>query len=224
MINNLRSENSFNQRPKDVIEYTAVRTEHLMAEIFLEPVSWERMIRAVELVKERLHRATAALDSSGIPYAVIGGNAVASWVSRVDVSAVRNTQDVDLLIERADLDRVKQALRSVGFHHRHAAGIELFLDGEHAKPRDAVHVIFAGEKVRREYSQPAPRVEESEVAAGFRLLKLEPLVRMKLTSYRDKDRMHLRDMIDVGLIDATWPARFPSELGERLQSLLDNPE
>ncbi len=46
---------------------------------------------------------------------------------------------------------------------------------------------------------------------------------MKLTSWRDKDRTHLRDMIHVGLIDATWPARLPPPLGERLQSLLDNP-
>ena len=47
---------------------------------------------------------------------------------------------------------------------------------------------------------------------------------MKLTSFRDEDRTHLRDLIDVGLIDATWPARFPSELGQRLQLLLDNPD
>jgi len=38
---------------------------------------------------------------------------------------------------------------------------------------------------------------------SFRVLSLEALVRMKLTSYRDKDRMHLRDMLDVGLIDHT---------------------
>jgi hypothetical protein len=47
---------------------------------------------------------------------------------------------------------------------------------------------------------------------------------MKLTSYRDKDRTHLRDMIDVGLIDASWPARFAPELGARLQAILDTPE
>ncbi len=47
---------------------------------------------------------------------------------------------------------------------------------------------------------------------------------MKLTSFRDKDRTHLRDMIDVGLINATWPARFSKTLAARLQELLDNPE
>lgn len=47
---------------------------------------------------------------------------------------------------------------------------------------------------------------------------------MKLTSHRDKDRTHLRDMIDVGLVDVTRPTRFAPKLGARLQALLDNPD
>jgi hypothetical protein len=195
-----------------------------MADIVLGPVSWERMIRAVEKVRERLQRAAQALDTAGVPYAVIGGNAVAAWVSRVDEAAVRNTQDVDILLRRTDLEQAKTALATAGFVYRHAAGIDFFLDGPDAKARDAVRVIFAGEKVRPEYVCPAPDVAESEPAANGRVLTLEALVRMKLTSFRDKDRTHLRDLIDVGLLDASWPARLPPELGARLQELLDNPE
>src|SRR2546421_4843747 len=135
-----------------------------MSRVPLGDVSWERMIRAVEKVRERLGRATAVLDQAGIPYAVLGGNAVAAWVSRVDESAVRNTQDVDLMIRRADLNLAQAALAAAGFIHRHVAGIELFLDGPNAKARDAVHVIFAGERVRTEYLFPAPVGEESEQA------------------------------------------------------------
>ena len=47
---------------------------------------------------------------------------------------------------------------------------------------------------------------------------------MKLTAFRDKDRVHLRDMLDVGLIDASWLARLPASLAERLQELIDHPE
>jgi hypothetical protein len=47
---------------------------------------------------------------------------------------------------------------------------------------------------------------------------------MKLTSFRRKDQVHLLDLIDVGLVDATWVATLPKELGKRLQELLDNPE
>ena len=182
------------------------------------------MIRAVEKVRERLRRAAATLEAAGVPYAVAGGNAVAAWVSRVDEAAVRNTQDVDILIARSHLPEAAAALEAAGFVHRHAAGLDRFLDGSQATARDTVHVVFASEKVRPKYPLPAPDVQESEATPTFRILALEALVRMKLTSFRDKDLTHLRDMIDVGLIDATWPARLPPEIAPRLQALLDNPE
>src|SRR5207302_260225 len=122
---------------------------------------------------------------------------VAAHVSKVDESAVRNTQDVDLLIRRCDLDAAIRALSASGFIYRHAASIDMFLDGPKAKARDAVHVVFSGEKVRPEYSLPAPDVMESEADVAFRVLNLDALVRMKLTSFRDKDKTHLRDLLDV---------------------------
>ena len=195
-----------------------------MSRIELGEVSWDRMIRAVEKVKERLTRATTALEAAGVPYAVIGGNAVAAWVSRVDEAAVRTTQDVDLLVRRADFGAVRAALEAAGFVYRHSVGIDMFLDGAGAKARDAVHTLFAGEKVRPEYALPAPDVAESELSQSYRVLTLEALARMKLTSFRRKDQMHLLDLIDVGLIDASWRDRLPAELAPRLQELLDNPE
>jgi len=182
------------------------------------------MVNAVEKVRQRLLRAASALSAAGIDYAVAGGNAVALWVSRVDESAVRNTQDVDILIRRPDLESAKTAMERAGFIYRRAAGVDVFLDGPAAKARDAVHVLFANEKVRAHEPVTNPDVAESEATDQFRVLSLEALVRIKLTAFRDKDRVHLRDLIGVGLIDATWPARFPPALGERLQSLLDNPE
>jgi len=187
-------------------------------------VSWERMIRAVEKVRERLLRATSALEKAGIPYAVVEGHAVAAWVSRVDEAAVRNTQDVDILLRRSDLDAAKAALAEAGFVYCRAEGVEMFLDGPRAKARDAVHIVFAGEKVRSEYLIPAPEVTDSEATASFRIVDLEALVRMKLTSFRRKDQMHLLDLLDVGLIDGGWTSRFPPELGARLQELVDNPD
>jgi hypothetical protein len=195
-----------------------------MSRLPLGDVSWERMIRAVEKVKERLLRAASALEKAGIPYAVVGGNAVAAWVSRVDEAAVRNTQDVNILLRRDDLDAAEAALNPAGFVRRHVNSIDMFLDTPKAKARDAVHILFAGEKVRPECVCASPDVTESEVTSGFRVVTLDALVCMKLTSFRDKDRTHLRDMLDVGLIDATWGKRLPAELARRLQELIDNPE
>jgi hypothetical protein len=182
------------------------------------------MVTAVEKVRDRLRRAAEALETAQIPYAVVGGNAVAAWVSEVDESAVRNTQDAGILLRRADLDRAKEALAKAGFIYRHAASIDMFLDGPRAKARDAVHVVFAGEKIRKEYLLPAPDVSESKATPTSRVLSLDALVRMKLNSFRRKDQVHVLDLIDVGLVDATWRDRLPPELAERLQSLLDNPE
>ena len=78
----------------------------------------ERMVRAVEKVRERLHRAARALEEAQVPYAVIGGNAVAAWVATVDESAVRNTPDVDLLLRRSDFDAAQAALTRAGFVRR----------------------------------------------------------------------------------------------------------
>jgi len=187
-------------------------------------VSWERMNNAVEKVRQRLLRAARVLDQSGVLYAVAGGNAVAAWVSRVDEAAVRNTQDVDIILRREDLAAARQALEATGFVYRHVAGVDMFLDGPEAKARDAVHVVFAREKVRADYAAPVPDVTESEPTETFRLISLDALVRMKLTSFRDKDRVHLRDLLGVGLIDAGWLDRVPTILKSKLQELLDNPE
>ncbi len=187
-------------------------------------LAWERMVTAVEKVRERLRRAAKALEDAQIPYAVVGGNAVAAWVSEVDESAVRNTRDVDILLRRGDLDRAKEALAKAGFIYRHAASIDMFLDGPDAKARDAVHIVFAGEKVRKDDPVAAPDVAESKPTATVRVVNLEPLVRMKLSANRRKDQVHLLDMLNVGLIDASWRDRLPPELAERLQALIDNPE
>jgi hypothetical protein len=187
-------------------------------------VSLERMVRAVEKVRIRLLRAATALEQAKVPYAVVGGNAVAAWVARVDETAVRNTQDVDILLRRGDLETAKNALAAAGFVYRHVKGEDMFLDGPEAKARDAVHVVFSGEKVRPEYLLPVPDVTDAERTPEFRLLNLEPLVRMKLTSFRRKDQVHVLDLAEVGLVDESWLSRFPPELSERLRELLDSPD
>ena len=185
----------------------------------------QRMVNAVEKVRDRLKRSTKALEEAGVPYAVVGGNAVAAWVSEVDESAARNTPDVDILLRREDLEKATVALEKVGFIQKNGAGIIMFLDGPGAKARDAVYVIFANEKVRPEYEFPAPDVASSVIKSNnMRVLALEDLVRMKLTSNRLKDRVHIQDLDFVELIDSKMVGRMDGELGARLQSILNNPE
>ena len=158
-----------------------------------------------------------------MPYAVVGGNAVAEWVARVDEDAVRNTRDVDILIRRSDFPATRTCLEAAGFIYHELLDIDTFIDGPQGKPSGGIHLLYAGEKVPRTDDYNLPEIEESERAIEFQVVKLEALVRTKLIAYRLKDRVHILDLIGVGLIDATWPARFPASLGDRLQQLLDNP-
>lgn len=185
---------------------------------------WERIERAVEKVKDRLRRVTRALNAANIPYAIIGGNAVQHWVSQVDESVMRNTRDVDIILNESDLEFAIKALESEGFIYRRSAGVTMFLDGPDAKARDVVHVVFAGRKVRAEYPEPVPTIEQYELMADARTLPFDRLVVMKLTSFRRKDQVHLLDMISIGLIDESWLARLPPELGSRLTELLNDPD
>ena len=185
---------------------------------------WERIERAVENVKDRLRRVTRALNAAQVPYAIIGGNAVQHWVSQVDESVVRNTRDVDIILNRSELSLAIAALEPVGFVFRQAAGVSMFLDGPNAKARDAVHVVFAGEKVRAEYTEAVPLIHEYALMEDARTLPLAALVRMKLTSNRRKDQVHILDMISIGMIDQSWLRHYSPELQIRLQQLLDDPE
>jgi hypothetical protein len=195
-----------------------------MADAVVAPIGWERALMAAEKVKERLRRATKALADAGVPYAVVGGNAVAEWVARVDEDAVRNTRDVDILIRRADLPVTRAALEAAGFVYQQLLDVDMFLDGPEGRPSAGVHLLYAGEKVRPEHVTLSPDVAESERAAEFQVISLDALVQMKLNSNRLKDRVHLLDLIGVGLVDHTWLARLPAELAPRLQQLLDNPD
>ena len=192
--------------------------------VVLQDFSWKRMIEAVEAVKERTCRAAAALERAGTPYAVAGGHAVAAWVARVDRAAVRNTNDVDILVRRSDFNAVKAALEGAGFEYHEVNGIDCFIDGPNGKVRDAVCLLYANEKVRPTYPTPNADVSETAEAERFRVLSLEAFCRMKLNSFRRKDQVHLMDLLDLGLLDESWLDRLIPEHAARLKQLIDTPD
>ena len=183
---------------------------------------WERMERAVEKVNERLRKTVGIVEAAKVPYAVIGGHAVRAWVAQVDEAALRTTRDVDILVRPEDLPALTVAMTAAGFHHRQTAGLDMFVEHPDASARDAVHVLLCG-RIEKD-GEPNPDIEPLERANDFRTVALETLVRMKLNAFRDKDRVHLRDMISLGMIDESWLSRYPERLGMRLKELLDDPD
>jgi len=176
---------------------------------------------AMDDVTARLRRICAALTEKSVPFALVGGQAVALWVTTRDPAAVRTTKDVDVLIQRGDLPRARAAAIAANMDYFELLGVGMFLEREDPNPRHAVHLVWAGEKVRPEYELPSPQIDErEELSPGLPVVSLPGLVRMKLLSYRDRDRVHLTDMIEVGLIGREMLATLTPELARRLEVLL----
>ena len=182
----------------------------------------ERFRMAVEEIQQRLERIAKAFTKAKIPFALIGGQAVALWVGSVDKSATRVTKDVDILLRREDLDRASAAAATVGMEYVRTYGVDMFIEKVNPSPKSSVHIIWAGEKVRAKDDVPSPSIEPVVMIEPERpVVPLETLVAMKLTAHRDHDRTHLRDMIDVGLIDESMADRLPVPLGLRLRQLFE---
>ena len=180
---------------------------------------------AVNRVERLLRKIADALDAAGVPYAVVGGNAVAAWVMTVDEGAVRATKDVDILLRRADLPTVAAALRRSGLIEHEVLGVTMFLDRRRPNPKTGAHVIFAGERVRAHSAHPAPDVTSAvRSTAGFLVIDLPALVGMKLEASRDIDRVHIRDLMSVALIDEALAAKLPNDLRARLREIQATPE
>lgn len=183
---------------------------------------YARMERAVEKVNERLRKTVRIIEDAGIPYAVIGGHAVRAWVAQVDEAAVRTTRDVDILVRQNDLPALISAMTEAGFYHRQTVGLDMFVEEPDASARDGVHVLISGRVERT--GEPNPDVEPNTRTNDFQTVELPTLVRMKLNAFRDKDRVHLRDMMSLGMIDESWLGLYPDNLRLRLKQLLDDPD
>ena len=169
----------------------------------------ERLFGLVEI----LHKVADMFMAEGIPYETIGGMAVAAHIEQVDRDQIMLTRDVDIMIDRSDLERVKEAAP------RH--GLDMLLYGDEKKAIRGVHLLFSGEKVKPDQA-PNPRLAPERITVHGGEVSVIPvidLVRMKLNSYRDKDRVHVRGMDAVGLITPEVERALPAELGSRLQHI-----
>jgi hypothetical protein len=182
---------------------------------------WSRYLMALEDISRRMERICGALGAAEIPYALVGGQAVALWVATKDPAAVRTTKDVDILLDRNLLPKARAAAGEAGFDYFEVLGVGMFLDRSDPNPRQGVHLVWADERVRPADEYPVPALtKRRELAPGFFVVPLPDLVHMKLQAFRDQDRVHLRDLIEVGLVGRSIHSTLPTELAARLDSLL----
>jgi hypothetical protein len=170
----------------------------------------------VEQLFELAGRVERAFAEAGLDYRVVGGLASYLYVEAADPAAGRLTRDIDIAVRREDLDRITEAVKRFGLEYRHAAGVDMLVQIEAPSAKRAVHLVFAGEKVRPEYPEPTPQLGEPHTLQGIRLIPLSDLIRMKLTSFRLKDQVHLKDLDEAGLITPEIVSVLSPLLRERL--------
>ena len=171
---------------------------------------------AVEQIIDVAARFTTLLEKAGIPCRVVGGLASYLHVHQVDPLLARLTRDVDVAIDRARLEAVRAAVEPHGFLYRHAAGVDMFLLAENPDARSGVHLIFVGEKFRPEDLESIPSSTPVRAQQGILIAPVADLVRMKLTSFRLKDKVHIQDLDGVGLITPEIEQNLPEALRQRL--------
>lgn len=174
----------------------------------------------VEQLYDVTVRLAAALESAGIPYQIVGGFAVFSHVDAVDPLGARLTRDVDVSVDRQRLKEIAAAVEPAGFRYRHAAGVDMLVDAKEPKARSAVHLVFANEKVRPEYVDEVPGIlMPVRSKKGYWIAPVADLVRMKLTSFRLKDKVHIQDLDSAHLITPEMEASLPEALRARLEEV-----
>jgi hypothetical protein len=158
-------------------------------------------------------RVHGALTEAGIEYRIVGGVAVFLHIDELDPLAARLTRDIDVAINRKDLERVAAIAGNHGFRYADNAWV-----GE--QPRSTVHFLFIGEKALPNHLEPVPSFSPPTVTKeGILLAPVADLVRMKLTSFRLKDKVHLIDLDSVGLITPEIQQALPEALRARLDQV-----
>jgi hypothetical protein len=196
------------------LQERATQDEGEVVNIFFE----KRLFNLLTL----LHRITRILDEHHIPHELICGLAVTVYVEEASPEHTPLTRDVDLMIHRSDLERTKAAASGQGFRFRHTAGVDMLIHGPAESARNAVHLVFSGEKVTSNQAVPNPpirpmlkQVEGQQVM----VIPVGDLIQMKLSAYRLNDQVHIQAMDAAGLITPEVEKLLTPEVLARLNRI-----
>lgn len=166
------------------------------------------------------HLVDTAFSDAGIDYRVVGGLATYLYVEEAAPDAGCLTKDVDIAVRRADLPRIETAVAPFGLRYRHTLGVDMLVQADAPSARRAVRLLFTGERIKEDLPEPTPGLGEGRTINGIRLMALEQLLVMKLTSFRLKDQTHINDLQEAGLITQEIERTVPAALRDRLQQVL----
>jgi len=165
-----------------------------------------------------LEKIVTALREAGISFEIVGGVAVNAHILPLHRSRSFVTRDIDVLLDRNDLESAARAAEPLGYRAKKMMGGYTLIRPEQ-ELAEAVHLLFAGEKSKSAQPLPHPalRPEEKDfLGITVPVAPLRDLLQMKLTSFRPKDLVHLEILDEAGLITPALEEDLPLVLRERL--------
>ena len=132
----------------------------------------------------QIQEVVSTLNDANLPFALIGGLALASH------KVVRATQDIDLLVDANDADRIATLLAKLGYHCLHRSADA----GNHLRGDERVDLLYASRPVARHLLKTAPAQETS--FGKLRVVSTEGLIGFKLQAIVNDPR-RIRDLDDI---------------------------
>ena len=165
---------------------------------------------------ERIGEFHALMQAGGVPYRIVGGVAAYLHVAEQDPVKARTTPDLDVAIYRENLPEIISVAARAGMVYCRVNGTDMLVDAEQPKRRSSVHLLFVNEKVRSEHVEAVPSSAPEFSSEAFFIAPVRDLVRMKLTSFRLKDKVHIQNLDGAGLITPQIESELPEVLRQRL--------
>ena len=156
-----------------------------------------------------LQNLTRRLEEETIPYALIGGLALAAH------GFVRMTQDVDILMTREGLESFKERFLGRGYVLAFSGADKTFRDTE-TQVRIEILITgdYPGDGKPKPVAFPDPSLVFTE-RGGMRVIPIETLIELKLASGMSAPH-RLRDLADVQ--DLITTLKLPMEFAETLDA------
>ena len=184
---------------------------------------FERMFEAQRILRDRQAAIVELLRKREISFALFASNATFVWIESVDESAVRLYRNIDFIIQRGDSGLVSSTLKEIDLTAEIQEDHILFLNNHAQSVRYSDRAFFASERLFK-YNATIPSLGAVVVIHDVPVISLSELVKFQLERYKLDDKVDLRDLMDVGLVDQSWTSKLPPELAGRLQTILDTPE
>jgi hypothetical protein len=158
---------------------------------------------------DALYRLTKRLDAASIPYALLGGLALAEH------GYPRLTQDIDLLLTKEGLERFRQRFVGLGYRPVFPGATKTFRETETGVRIDLVTTgEYPGDGLPKPVAFPDPATKNITTEIdGVRVIVLEKLIELKLASGMSASH-RLRDLADVQ--DLISHLTLPLSLAEQL--------